>query len=98
MTGDLYEAATLKQWGVVNAIHDDLDEAARALLQRLADGPTRAHVATKEIIAAWRSGDVAEADHITPAVAGALFETADLRSAVHSFLTSGPGSATFEGR
>ena len=98
MTGDLYDAATLKQWGVVNGIHDNVDEAGLALLHRLAGGPTRAHAATKEIIAAWRSGDVAEADHITPAVSGALFETADLRSAVHSFLTSGPGSATFEGR
>jgi enoyl-CoA hydratase/carnithine racemase len=98
MTGDLYDAATLKQWGVVNAIHDDLDEAARSLVQRLADGPTRAHAATKEIIAAWRSGDVAQADHITPAVSGQLFETADLRDAVSSFLISGPGHATFTGR
>jgi enoyl-CoA hydratase len=97
MTGDLYDAATLKQWGVVNAIHDNLDEAAQSVLERLADGPTRAHAATKEIIAAWRSGDVAKADHITPAVSGTLFETADLRDAVSSFLTSGPGHATFVG-
>jgi enoyl-CoA hydratase/carnithine racemase len=97
MTSDLYDATTLKQWGVVNAIHDDLDEAARKLLSRLADGPTRAHAATKEIIAAWRSSDVAGADHVTPELSGALFDTADLRNAVHSFLTSGPGSATFDG-
>jgi enoyl-CoA hydratase len=98
MTGDLYDATTLQQWGVVNAIHDDLDQAAQTLLHRLADGPTRAHAATKEIIAAWRSGDVADADHISPAVSGSLFETADLRNAVQSFLTTGPGSATFNGR
>jgi enoyl-CoA hydratase len=98
MTGDLYDATTLKQWGVINGIHDSVDEAAQALLHRLADGPTRAHAATKEIIAAWRCGDVAEADRITPAVSGALFETSDLRDAVKSFLASGPGSATFNGR
>jgi enoyl-CoA hydratase len=98
MTGDLYDAATLKQWGVVNGIHDNVDEAAQALLHRLADGPTRAHAATKEIIAAWRCGDVAQADHVTPAVSRSLFETSDLRDAVKSFLTSGPGSATFSGR
>jgi enoyl-CoA hydratase len=97
MTGDLYDATTLKQWGVVNGIHDNVDEAGRELLHRLADGPTRAHAATKEIIAAWRSGGVADADHITPAVSGKLFETADLRDAVSSFLTSGPGHATFTG-
>jgi enoyl-CoA hydratase len=98
LTGDLYDAATLKQWGVVNGIHDNVDEGAQALLHRLADGPTRAHAATKEIIAAWRRGDVAEADRITPAVSGALFETSDLRDAVKSFLASGPGNATFNGR
>lgn len=98
MTGDLYDATTLKQWGVVNGIHDDVDEAAHALLHRLADGPTRAHAATKEIITAWRSGDVAQADHVTPAVSGKLFETADLHGAVSSFLTSGPGHATFTGK
>lgn len=97
MTGDLYDAATLKQWGVVNAIHDNLDHAARDLLYRLADGPTRAHAATKEIIAKWRDGDVAQADHITPTVSASLFETTDLRLAVQSFLTSGPGKATFTG-
>jgi hypothetical protein len=31
-------------------------------------------------------------------VAGALFATADLQNAVRSFLTEGPGKATFEGR
>jgi len=98
LTGDLYDATTLKQWGVVNGIHDNVDEAAQALLHRLADGPTRAHAATKEIIAAWRRGDVAQADHVTPAVSGSLFETSDLRDAVKSFLSSGPGSATFNGR
>jgi len=96
MTGDLYDAATLKQWGVVNGIHDNVDEAAHALLHRLANGPTRAHAATKEIVAAWRCGDVAQADRITPAASGSLFDTSDLHDAVRSFLASGPGSATFK--
>lgn len=98
MTGDLYDAQTLHSWGVVNAIHDDVDAAARALTARLADGPTRAHDATKQIIAAWRSGGVAHADSITPAVSGALFETQDLAGAVRSFLDVGPGKATYIGR
>jgi enoyl-CoA hydratase/carnithine racemase len=98
MTGDLYDATTLAQWGVVNAVHDDVDAAARALTDRLADGPTRAHAATKEIIAAWRSGGVGHADAVTPEVSGALFDTDDLRRAVDSFLENGPGRATFTGR
>ncbi len=97
MTGDLYSAATMAEWGVVNAIHDDLDTAAAALVARLAEGPTRAHAATKQIIEAWRSGGVAHADSVTPEVSGALFDTADLRGAVRSFLEIGPGKATYRG-
>ncbi|MEV6338293.1 enoyl-CoA hydratase/isomerase family protein [Nocardia vinacea] len=98
MTGDLYDAATMAEWGVVNAIHDDVDAAARELTNRLAQGPTRAHAATKQIIEAWRSGGVAHADSVTPEVSGALFDTADLRGAVRSFLEVGPGKATYTGR
>ncbi|OXR40179.1 putative enoyl-CoA hydratase [Nocardia cerradoensis] len=97
MTADLYSAATLADWGVVNAVHEDVDTAARALLERLANGPTRAHGATKEIIAAWRSGGVAHADSITPQVSGALFASGDMTGAVRSFLERGPGKATYTG-
>jgi hypothetical protein len=33
-----------------------------------------------------------------PELAGALFETEDLKGAVRSFLERGPGHATYEGR
>jgi len=98
MTGDLYDAATMHSWGVVNAVHEDVDQAARALVERLANGPTQAHNATKRIIEAWRSGGVAHADDITPDVSGALFDTSDLKGAVRSFLDVGPGKATYTGR
>ena len=98
MTADLYDAETMHAWGVVNAVHDDVDAAARALVAKLADGPTCAHDATKQIIAAWRSGGVAHADSVTPAVSGALFDTEDLSGAVRSFLDVGPGKASYNGR
>ncbi|MFC3962566.1 enoyl-CoA hydratase/isomerase family protein [Nocardia jiangsuensis] len=98
MTGDLYAATTMAEWGVVNGVHEDVEAAAQALVTRLADGPTRAHAATKEIIGAWRSGGVAHADSVTPKVSGALFGTADLRGGVRSFLEQGPGKATYTGR
>ncbi|MFD4367847.1 enoyl-CoA hydratase/isomerase family protein [Rhodococcus sp. NPDC058521] len=98
MTGDLYDVETMHAWGVVNAVHEDVDEAARALAARLADGPTRAHAATKQIVEAWRSGGIAHADSVTPTVSGDLFETEDLIGAVRSFLDVGPGKATYSGR
>ncbi|MGV9821008.1 enoyl-CoA hydratase/isomerase family protein [Nocardia xishanensis] len=98
MTADLYDAATMADWGVVNAVHEDVDAAARELAHRLAQGPTKAHAATKQIIGAWRSGGVAHADSVTPEVSGELFATDDLRGAVRSFLEVGPGKATYTGR
>ena len=100
MTGDLYSAATLREWGVVNFVWPDaeFDERARGLARRLAEGPTVAHAATKRIVQAQKEGGARAADDIVPEVAGGLFATEDLQNAVRSFLTEGPGKATYQGR
>ncbi len=97
MTGDLYDAATLAEWGVVNIVDDEPLQRARELAHQLADGPTRAHAATKQIISAWRERGIEHADAVTPRISGELFATTDLRSAVRSFLEDGPGKASFLG-
>lgn len=100
MTGDLYDAPTLERWGVVNRIlpFQGFHAAAREYAMRLANGPTRAHAATKAIVRAQVEGGTRAADAAVPEIAGALFETEDLRGAVRSFLERGPGHATYEGR
>jgi enoyl-CoA hydratase/carnithine racemase len=100
MTGGLYDAATLERWNVVNRVYPDgeVDEHARRLAERLAAGPTRAHAATKEILRAHLAGGVDAANAVTPAVAGGLWDTEDLRGGVRSFLADGPGHASFAGR
>ena len=100
MTGELYDAATLERWNVVNRVLADegFDEAARAFARRLAEGPTRAHAATKAIVRAQVEGGARAADERVPEVAGDLFATEDLRGAVRSFLENGPGHATYRGR
>jgi enoyl-CoA hydratase/carnithine racemase len=100
MTGARYSAATLQQWGVVNRVHarDGFDAAALEFAQDLAGGPTIAHGVTKRLVdIACSSGEPA-ASQATPALAGGLFETADCRDAIASFLRDGPGKATFSGR
>ncbi|HEX2015917.1 MAG TPA: enoyl-CoA hydratase/isomerase family protein [Solirubrobacteraceae bacterium] len=99
MTGELYDAQTLERWNVVNRVLDDdgFDDAARAFARALAAGPTRAHAATKAIVAAAQTGGPRAADEIVPEVAGELFATEDLRNAVRSFLSDGPGHAVYEG-
>lgn len=100
MTGDLYDAATMHAWGVVNRVRpvDGFDAAARDLGRRLASGPTLAHAATKAVLRSYLDGGVAKADADVPAIAGPLLESEDLRNALHTFLTIGPGHAVFEGR
>lgn len=100
MTGRVYPAEEMVRWGVANRVLPDdvLEEKAMAFAHTLADGPTRAHAATKKIVRAWLDDGIERADAITPAVAGALFDTEDLKAAVKTFLAEGPGNATFEGR
>jgi enoyl-CoA hydratase len=101
MTGELYDAATLERWNVVNRVLPDegFDEAARLFARKLAEGPTRAHAATKAIVrASLDSGGAHGADARVPQLAGDLFATEDLKRAVRSFLEHGPGHASYEGR
>ncbi len=99
-TGDLYPAAELAAWNVVSRVlpDDGFDDAARSFARDLAEGPTVAHAATKAIVRAYLEGGVEGADAITGTTAGGLFATEDLRRAVASFLSEGPGKASFEGR
>ncbi len=100
MSAGVYDAATLERWSVVNRVLPDAEllEKGMRFAHRLAEGPTRAHAATKRILRAFREGGVAAADAITPETGGELFHTQDLQRAVRSFLDEGPGKATFEGR
>ncbi|WP_409495460.1 enoyl-CoA hydratase/isomerase family protein [Amycolatopsis sp. cmx-11-12] len=100
MTGATYDAATLERWNVVNRVFpvDGFDEAVRAFTNDLAQGPTRAHAATKKVLEHYEHGGVAEANEHITAIAAGLFDTEDLRGAVKSFLADGPGKATFTGR
>jgi enoyl-CoA hydratase/carnithine racemase len=100
MSQGIYDAATLERWNVVNRVlpDDELLEKGMVFAKRLAAGPTKAHAATKRIVRAYLEGGVDEADRATPEIAGSLFETEDLQRAVKSFLTEGPGKASFEGR
>jgi enoyl-CoA hydratase/carnithine racemase len=100
MTGELFDAATLERWGVVNRVLPDegFAEAAVAFARGLAEGPTRAHAATKALVRAQVEGGARAADERVPEVAGELFATEDLQGAVRSFLENGPGHATYSGR
>jgi enoyl-CoA hydratase len=100
MSAGLYDAATLERWNVVNRVLPDADLRAKSMrfARRLAAGPTRAHHATKRIVLAQREHGVRGADERTAEIGPPLFETDDLKAAVKSFLSEGPGKASFTGR
>ena len=100
MTGGLYDAEKMLEWGVVNRVvrADELLEKGMKFAHRLAAGPTVAHAATKRLVRAYLDDGIAGADATVPEIAGPLFETEDLKNAVRSFLDEGPGKATFEGK
>jgi len=100
MTGDVYPAAELHQWGVVNRILPpaDLLEQARSFAAQLAAGPTVATAVGKRLLQTARDHGVAAADAITPRETGQIFATRDLPAGITSLLEQGPGKATFQGR
>jgi enoyl-CoA hydratase/carnithine racemase len=100
MTGDIYPAAELHQWGVVNRVVavGVLLEQARSFAARLAAGPTFATAVGKRLLHTARDHGVAAADAITARETGQIFATADLPAGIISLLEQGPGKATFEGR
>ena len=71
LTGEFVDAAVLEGWGVVDRVwdDDDFEERARGLARRLAEGPTLAHAATKEILRVPRGG-VSAADDVVPETSG----------------------------
>jgi enoyl-CoA hydratase/carnithine racemase len=99
MEGRPFDATELERWNVVNRVLPDegFHEAARAYAGALADGPTLAHAATKQVLRDFLEGGVELANDRVPAVAGELFASEDLQAAVRSFLDQGPGRATFRG-
>jgi enoyl-CoA hydratase/carnithine racemase len=99
MSGELFDAATLERWNVVNRVFPDerLAEETMKFAAGLAAGPTLAHAATKRLVRAYLEEGARGADARVREIASALFDTDDLKGAVESFLSEGPGNATFKG-
>ena len=98
-TGELYDAETLERWNVVNRVLpvEGFDEGVLELVTSIAIGPTKAFGAAKDILRHFEAGGVPEANAHTTSIASELFDTDDLQRGMESFLTDGPGQATFSG-
>ena len=87
-TGRPMSAPEGERWGFFNALHpaDELEERARALARRLADGPTFAHGITKtQLNQEWNMGleQAIEAEAQAQAI---CMQTADFERAYRAFV------------
>jgi enoyl-CoA hydratase/carnithine racemase len=103
-SGDFYPAATFERWNIINQLVPDEELATRSLeyAQRLANGPTVAHNATKRMVRAWLDSGVVAADRLILDVGTAVFESQDMINNVETLLEQGARSqrdnARFEGK
>lgn len=105
LTSERVPARRMAEAGVVNRVvaDDVLLKEALELAGRLAQGPTRAHAAHKELLRTWAVGGVAAADQAMLDISMPLFETDDaqmaMRSAVEAMAAGVPRpELQFQGR
>jgi len=99
LAGGLHTADDFAEWGVIDRVLPaaDLHQKAERFALRLADGPTLAYAAVKELTRAYTQGGVAAADALLLEAAVGLFDTADARNGIQSYLDSGAGHGRFVG-
>jgi enoyl-CoA hydratase/carnithine racemase len=95
-----HDAATLEKWNVVNRVVPDaqLSEVSMSIAQELAAGPTIAHAATKRLVNLYVNEGMRAADEGMRDVHAPLFKSGDLQRGLDAFLSTGPGSAAFQGK
>ncbi len=100
MTGGLYDAERMLEWGVLNRVlpAEDLLEKGMKFARELAAGPTVAHGATKKLVRAYLDDGIAGADAATAEIAAPLFDTADLKNAVQELPRRRPRQGHLRGQ
>lgn len=95
-----YDAPTLEKWGLINLTvpEESLETATMAIAEELAQGPTVAHAATKELAHIAVDQGVVAADEAMARVQAPIWASEDLKTGLASFRKNGPGLAKFAGR
>lgn len=99
MLGRRYDAETLERWGLINLVvaDDKLEESTLMVAQELANGPTIAHAAAKQIARIAANQGVEAADLAMAELQKPIWASKDVKAGLESFLKNGPGLAKFEG-
>ncbi|HEV7210967.1 MAG TPA: enoyl-CoA hydratase-related protein [Blastococcus sp.] len=88
LTPEPFTAETAEQWGLVHRVvaADEVAAEARALAERLANGPTAAFAAIKTVLATAATDSVEDTLALEARLQTELGATADHREAVEAFL------------
>ena len=100
LTGRTVTAEEALRIGLVDRVVDRADvlASATALAADAARGPLAAQALAKRAIDEGLQTTLGEGLTLEAELFGQAFRTADAATGVRSFLTDGPGRATFEGR
>ncbi len=100
MSASFYPATTFEKWHIINRVlpKDELTEKAMKFAEKLSQGPTLAHNATKTLIRESRNNGIEAADNKLPEVTAPLFESEDMKNGLESLLANGPGKTVFRGK
>jgi 2-(1,2-epoxy-1,2-dihydrophenyl)acetyl-CoA isomerase len=98
MLGERVAAPRALEWGLINRVVPDaeLADAARALAERLAAGPTRSYAGSKRQLNAWRFARMEEQLELEAAIQQEMATSGDFQEGVQAFLER--RAARFEGR
>jgi len=99
MLGRRHDADTLESMGVINlAVADhELADVALNYAQQLANGPTVAFLAIKELANITVNDGIAAADQAMQKITAPIFKSKDAREGIKLLQTTGPGSAKYKG-
>lgn len=97
-TGATYSAEIFEQWNIVNYVVDDneLQSKAFEFAKALANGPTRAHAASKRLIREYIDHGTRAADRLLLDVGAPLFDSKDFQAGVAGVVAL--GSKNFRGK
>jgi enoyl-CoA hydratase/carnithine racemase len=99
MLGRRHDAETMERIGLINlcVADPDLEEVSLNYAQQLANGPTVAHRAIKQLANLAQARCVEAADQAMEELIAPIFKSEDAKRGVQALGTTGPGSASFEG-
>ncbi|SDX66488.1 short chain enoyl-CoA hydratase [Modestobacter sp. DSM 44400] len=99
-TGRHVGAEEALEMGLADAVvpDDEVYSTAVAMARKFAAGPPLALAAAKQAIDTGGDGDLAAGLALESRLFAELFDTEDQKTGMASFLDSGPGKATFQGR